>query len=106
MGLTDIEKAALYDIVRPEVRKMSMRMEEKFRLNDKERGNPFACDDEQFMQDRLGEEADEFQGAMDDQAHYSKVWNEGADVCNFILMLCVNYEREWLASHTNHRERR
>jgi hypothetical protein len=106
MALTDIEKAALYDIVRPEVRKMSMRMEEKFRLNDKERGNPFTCDDEDFMQGRLSEESDEFQAAIDDQAHYSKVWNEGADICNFITMLCVNYEREWLADNKGRRNER
>jgi NTP pyrophosphatase (non-canonical NTP hydrolase) len=103
MGLTDIEKAALYDIVRPEVRKMSMRMEEKFRLNDKERGNPFACDDEQFMLERLADEKDEFHDAIDNGDHYSKVWNEAADVCNFITMLCVNYEREWLASRKERR---
>lgn len=97
MNLTDIEKAALYELVRPEVRKMSMQMEEKFRLYDKERGNPFNCDDEPFMQGRLSGESDEFQGAMDDQAHPAKVWKEAADTCNFILMLCVNYEREWFA---------
>jgi hypothetical protein len=104
MSLSDIEKAALYDVVRPEVRKMSMQMEEKYRLHDHDRGNPFNCDDEQFMQDRLSDELDEFQGAIDDMDNPpSKIWKEGADVCNFILMLCVNYEREWQKEHRGRR---
>lgn len=99
MGLTDIEKAALYDLVRPEVRKMSMQMEEKFRLYDKERGNPFACDDESFITERMNEEMDELQLAIDDGAHPSKVWKESADVCNFILMQAVLYDKNWFGDH-------
>jgi hypothetical protein len=95
MGLSDIEKAALYDLVRPEVRKMSMQMEEKFRLHDKERGNPFVCNDIDFIDGRIADEIDEFQDAISDDAHPSKIWKEGADICNFILMRCVLYEKDW-----------
>jgi len=97
----DIQQSALFECLRPEIRKMAFQMEEKFRLHDKERGDPFLCDDQEFMEHRLDEEEIEMEKAMgrcgnpDEKKPPSVIWKEAADRCNFILMMAVNYEREW-----------
>jgi len=94
-NLTIEQKAALYDTIRPEIRKLAHQMEIKFRLYDNERGNPFDCGDEEFMIARSIDEDKEFQAAINTGYQPSKVWAEGADCCNFRLMRIINYEREW-----------
>lgn len=94
--LTVEQKVALYDTIRPEIRKLAHQMEMKFRLHDNERGNPFDCNDQKFMEDRLQEEEWEFQLALNNRDPPSKLWSEGADCCNFRLMMIINAERERL----------
>jgi hypothetical protein len=93
--LTIEQKAALYDLIRPEIRKLAHNMEMKFRMYDKERGNPFDCTDNAFLYKRLNEENSEFYNTIMVYSQPSKVWKEGADCCNFRLMRIINYEREW-----------
>ena len=104
--LTIERKAALYDVIRPEIRKLAHQMEIKFRLHDKERGNPFDCDDQDFMEMRLEEEECEFSKAIGRNPLYidkkrggvdppSKIWSEGADCCNFRLMMIIDAIRDW-----------
>lgn len=101
----DIEKAALYDCLRPEIRKMAHAMENKFRLYDRDRGNPFQPLSFEFLSYRFDHEWDEFMKALGDTyrmdecvdgALPSEVWKEAADCCNFILMMAVNYQRRWM----------
>ena len=100
MNDNTMNKEVFYEHLRPEVRKLAMQMENKFRLHDKDRGNPFNCDDQDFMEDRLVDEEIEMLRAMGrldkPRRPPSVVWAEAADRCNFILMMAVNYEREWL----------
>ena len=114
----DIQQSALFECLRPKICKMAFQMEEKFRLHDKERGDPFQCDDQNFMDRRMLEEATEFYEAMGLPLPYfdhhglitrilfgadktparktpSEVWGEAGDWCNIITMIAVNYEREW-----------
>jgi hypothetical protein len=114
----DITKAALYDSIRPEIRRMVHRMEQKFRLHDQERGDPFRCDDQYFMDRRMLEESTEFYEAMGLALPYFdhnklitrvlfaagktpkrkrpfEVWDEAGDWCNIITMMAVNYERDY-----------
>ena len=114
----DILQSELFECLRPELRKMVFQMEEKFGLHDKERGDPFRCDDQNFMDRRMLEEATEFYEAMGlplpyldhhglitrilfgvDKTPVKKtpfeVWGEAGDWCNIITMIAVNYEREW-----------
>ena len=105
----DIQQSALFECLRPEIRKMAFQMEEKFRLHDKERGNPFRPLDFDFINNRLLDELDELYTSMgyatdlyvsvgymvDERKPPSAIWKEAADCCNFILMTAVNYEREW-----------
>jgi hypothetical protein len=106
MRLSDTDKAALFDCLRPEVRRMANRMEQKFRLHDTTRGNPFQPLSFEFLDERYTAEWDELMLALGDAFRMdcdapidgkkpSDVWNEAADCCNFILMMCVNYERQW-----------
>lgn len=93
--LTMEQKAALYDSIRPEIRKLAHQMEIKFRIHDMERGNPFDCVDNTFLNNRLNEESAEFYNVITFRYRPSKLWAEGADCCNFRLMRIINYEREW-----------
>ena len=93
--LTMEQKAALYDSIRPEIRKLAHQMEIKFRIHDNDRGNPFDCKDDVFMQERHLGELHELDEEIKDCAQPSKVWGEGADTCNFILMRIINHERQW-----------
>jgi hypothetical protein len=93
--LSTEQKAALYDLLRPEIRKLAHNMEMKFRMYDKERGNPFDCTDNAFLNQRLKDENAEFYNAIDVRSQPSKVWKEGSDCCNFRLMRIINYEKEW-----------
>ena len=98
-------KVVFYDFVRPEIRKLAMQMEQKFRLHDEERGNPFdlkmSYDDLLYFVDgRLEEEEDELYTAMGLLGNPcrppSVVFLETADVCNFHLIRAIAYEKEWL----------
>ena len=106
----DISQSALYECLRPEIRKMAHQMEQKFRLHDKERGNPFQPLTFEFLDGRFDHEWNEFMLALGDAFRMdcdepsdgskpSDVWKEAADCCNFILMMCVNYERDWNEMH-------
>jgi hypothetical protein len=92
---TDKVKDCIYKLMRPEIRKLAMLQEQKFLLHDKKRGNPFDCENLQFMKDRLHEETNEMYRAMKTGQTPNTVWKEAADRCNFILMQAVNYEREY-----------
>ena len=105
----DILQSELFECLRSEIRKMAFQMEEKFRLHDKERGDPFRFLELDFINNRLVEELDELYTSMgyatdlyvsmgcavDARKPPSAIWKEAADCCNFILMVAVNYEREW-----------
>ncbi len=97
IGDIDVEKAkdVIFRQIRPEIRKMAMMQEQKFRLYDEERGNPFLCTDQEFMKNRLHDETREMKRAMDNNENPHTVWKEAADRCNFILMQAVAYEYEW-----------
>ena len=95
MDASDIMKAALYDSIRPEIRRMAHQMEQKFRLHDRDRGDPFKCDDYEFMRERLEVEGRELGQAILSEKSPSEVWKEAADCCNFITMIAVDYERKW-----------
>jgi len=94
MTLTVEQRAALYDSIRPEIRKLAHQMEIKFRLHDDDRGDPFDCTDNKFLKRRLKDENGEFYNAIDVRSQPSKVWKEGADCCNFRLMRIIAYEKE------------
>jgi hypothetical protein len=91
----DITKAALYDCLRPEIRKMAHQMEQKFRLHDVDRGDPFKCDDFPFMRERIRGETKEMYDAIEQKKSPSEVWKEAADRCNLITMEAVAYEKIW-----------
>lgn len=101
----DISNSALYECLRPQIRKMAHQMEQKFRLHDEERGDPFNPSTFEFLSSRFDHEWDEFMKAMGDIFRLdsgtiggmkpSDVWKEAADCCNFITMMAVNYERQW-----------
>jgi hypothetical protein len=92
---TEEIKDVIYRKIRPEIRKLAMMQEQKFALYDEERGNPFDCEDLQFMKDRLHEETSEMYRDMKTGQTPNTVWKEAADRCNFILMQVINYEREY-----------
>lgn len=105
----DIASAALYECLRPQIRRMAHQMEQKFAIHDPARGDPFKHCDTNFLNTRLEDELDEFHRAMGWTNGYpriysynkssSEVWREAADVCNIITMLAVNYERTWDNNH-------
>lgn len=101
--LTVDQKAALYDTIRPEIRKLAHQMEIKFRIHDKDRGNPFDCEDDKFMISRLSEEMEEFENEINNGHQPSKVWREGSDCCNFFLMRIINYEKAWRLRFNNNK---
>jgi hypothetical protein len=96
----DTAYVVLYKRLRPQIRKIAQNMEEKFRLNDEDRGDPFRPTSFDFLLKRLGNEWVEFMLAMgkgsEPRRPPSEVWKEAADICNFITMMAENYEREWV----------
>jgi hypothetical protein len=88
-------KETLFNLIRPEVRKMAMQMEMKFRMHDEERGDPFLCDDFLFMKQRVKDETKEMYDAVEQMKPPSEVWREAADRCNIITMEAVAYEKRW-----------
>lgn len=105
----DITNSALYECLCPQIRKMAHQMEQKFRLYDGERGDPFVPSTFEFLDFRFTHEWDEFISALwqtfcldagiGDGKKPSEVWKEAADCCNFITMIAVNYERQWNEEH-------
>jgi hypothetical protein len=103
--ITDPDKAAaFYDFIRPEIRRMAIQMEKKFRLHDRERGDPFRIDapyDQlmEFFDMRIAEEIIELDTAMGLLGHPRKppsvVFGEIADITNFYLMKGVAFDKEW-----------
>ena len=98
----DITNSALYECLRPQVRKMAHTMERKFRLHDKERGDPFRPCSFEFLNARFEEEWIEFMDSLGDEFKFddgcdgkkpSEVWDEAGDCCNIITMIAANYER-------------
>lgn len=83
----------LFNQIRPEIRRFSHQMEQKFQIHDKERGSPFQPSSKFFLYQRLAEEMTEFFIAIDENRPPSEVVKEGADVSNIILMICENYKR-------------
>lgn len=105
MNANKDNKEVFFDFIRPEIRKLAMQMEQKFRLHDEERGNPFDIRmsyDEliDFTSERLECEEDELYTAMgligNPRKPPSVVFSETADVCNFHLIRAIAYEKEWL----------
>ena len=86
-------------------------METKFRLHDKDRGNPFADDlSFAFLSERFDMEWDEFMTDLGDNFRLDtdivdgkspvEVFREGADCCNFILMMCIKYEADYIRNYS------
>jgi hypothetical protein len=88
-------KRALFELLRPEIRRMAMQMETKFRMHDEERGDPFLCDDMVFLRGRIKDETKEMYDAIEQMKPPSEVWREAADRCNIITMEAVAYEKMW-----------
>ena len=89
-------KQVLFNLIRPEIKKMAMQMEMKFRMHDKERGDPFRCTDFLFLRRRVKEETKEMYDAIEQVKPPSEIWREAADRCNLITMeAAVAYENWW-----------
>lgn len=109
----DIASAALYECLRPQIRRMAHHMEQKFALHDKERGNPFTPADMVWLQSRFQDEFTEFLVATGlfkpdyfiEKRNPLEVWKEAADVCNIMTMLAVNYERIWDEEHSKKKKK-
>ncbi|MCK9593658.1 MAG: hypothetical protein M0Q91_16775 [Methanoregula sp.] len=94
----------LYQHIRPEIRKLAMLMEMKFRFHEAERGDPFKPTTSMFLIQRYEEEWEELFLAMGrdfladtgiDGKTPQEVWKEVADNCNLLCMIGVHYERTW-----------
>jgi hypothetical protein len=94
----------MYKHIRPEIRKLAMLMEMKFRFHEAERGDPFQPTTAKFLLGRYEEEWEELFLAMgrmfmDDEGIGGKtpqeVWKKIADNCNILCMTGVHYERTW-----------
>jgi hypothetical protein len=95
----------MYKHIRPEIRKLAMIMEMKFRFHEAERGDPFKPTTFEFLMTRQVEEWEEMILAMGpntlldtdivDGKDPMEVWKEVADNCNILCMTGVHYERTW-----------
>jgi hypothetical protein len=92
--MTQLIEAVMYQRLRPEIRVMAQIMERKFRVHNY-RGNPFRDLDWGFLQMRQREEQKEFCDAIKARKTESEVFDEAADLMNFILMQAEQYSREW-----------
>jgi hypothetical protein len=107
-----ILKAALYDDLRYEIRRIAHRMEKQFRKHDADRGDPFQEQTFEFLSERFDEKWDEFMTdigsnfRLDCNDMYptdgrtpAEVFLKGSDCCNFILMICEKYEKDYTKFH-------
>jgi NTP pyrophosphatase (non-canonical NTP hydrolase) len=44
---------------------------------------------------RANQELKELRGALNKKEPPNRVWDEAADVANFLLFLCINYQRDY-----------
>jgi NTP pyrophosphatase (non-canonical NTP hydrolase) len=86
--------AVMYNRLRPEIRVMAQVMERKFRENS-HRGDPFRGCEWDFLLMRQREEQKEFCDAIKQDKGEAAVFEEAADLMNFILMQANQYSDEW-----------
>jgi len=92
-------KQILFDQIRPQVRRFAHMMEQKFRLHDEERGNPYKNASLDFLLTRLREEHRELLRCVHENKSLSEWERESADVGNCLSMIVEwkrnSYKKGW-----------
>ena len=92
-------KECLWSLIRPQVRRFAHIMETKFRLHDKERGDPYQNCSLEFLKARFEGEVKEFLECIDENKNLQNWEFEAADVGNTASMLVEwkrnSYKKGW-----------